>query len=494
MNTTRGWAIGCAVALALGGVTACGDEDSVTLDLPHFNGLTRAPEAIQKAARAVVRVHPADSYGTGSYISDSGLLLTNNHVLGAEVCAAEGCYVELSPMHQRGEKRQDSVTYFAKPVTIDPGLDVAVVQLVDPETMAAPSTPDYLKFDARTSVDLLDEHVTIVGHPEGNLKKWTDGTVVDADGKWLTTTAFILPGDSGSPILDDDGKIVGLVHRGPASLDLITGDGINTYSVGSESAAVKAAVKAQLPDTLVHVSLETTREAFLENHYAYLNANRPEVLVAGVQTDALEIFGEACDVGLSRSAFASIDAMEEAVAPCYAALSWLECRADYLEQTGRAQLCPSPTIRDAWRQRIESVSTLSVDLNGMPIYGLLTHAVARLEDSADAGRQAARASLETYLDTAKPRLDISLAYYLAASGVKTYEGKSIAAYITNYGKVSFYELDASFIAYAATYLAADKLITTTQLESILTRLVGDPGVSLGDRLAIEDLQYEFGLI
>ena len=67
--------------------TGCGSGPS----FPHFNHIATAPAAIKTAARAVVRIHTAKAYGTGSFISPDGLLLTNNHVLGVPVCPIEGC-------------------------------------------------------------------------------------------------------------------------------------------------------------------------------------------------------------------------------------------------------------------------------------------------------------------------------------------------------------------------------------------------------------------
>ena len=201
---------------------ATGACSSGSANLPHFEDINTATPEIQTAARAVVRLRTAAEYGTGFFISPTGLLLTNNHVLGSPVCAAEGCYVELTQMHERGQPRQNPSTVFAIPATVNAGLDMAVVQFYDQLNGIQLATPDYLSFDSHDPASLFDQHITIVGHPEGNLKKWTDGQVTDAYGQWITTTAFTLPGESGSPILSDQGQVVGLLHRGPSSEDLFS--------------------------------------------------------------------------------------------------------------------------------------------------------------------------------------------------------------------------------------------------------------------------------
>jgi len=60
-------------------------------------------------------------------------------------------------------------------------------------------SPDFLSLTSRSALELLGTHVFVVGHPEASLKRWTEGTVVDTDGQWFKSTAFTLPGDSGSP-------------------------------------------------------------------------------------------------------------------------------------------------------------------------------------------------------------------------------------------------------------------------------------------------------
>jgi len=182
-----------AASLALG----CG-EDPPRTSLPAFYDVRTAPPPIQTAAEAVVRVHTAGEYGTGAFVSPTGLLLTNDHILGDTVCPVEGCAIQLSFDHQRGKPPQNAVTVFAVPQAVDVGLDMALVQITN--LGGGPfSTPAYLNVNNLDAGALVGAHVTVVGHPEGELKKWTSGLVTDAFGNWFTTTAYTLPGDSGSP-------------------------------------------------------------------------------------------------------------------------------------------------------------------------------------------------------------------------------------------------------------------------------------------------------
>ena len=105
-----------AILLVLTATWGCSEGSAA--HLPAFSDIRSAPSPIQEAAKAVVRIHTAGSYGTGAFISPSGFLLTNNHVLGAGVCPIEGCHVQLAFMHQRGELYRQSITVLAVPVAV----------------------------------------------------------------------------------------------------------------------------------------------------------------------------------------------------------------------------------------------------------------------------------------------------------------------------------------------------------------------------------------
>jgi hypothetical protein len=372
---------------------------------------------------------------------------------------------------------------------VDAGLDVAVVQLVDPITTERPGTPGYLEFDELEAEDLLDQHVTVVGHPEGNLKKWTDGTVVSTSGTWLTTTAYVLPGDSGSPILSDAGQIVGLIHRAPNSLDLITEQGVNVYSVGSASAPVKAALSVPLPAALVSVTAATTEEELVRNELLYLNARTTSVTIAGATVDAIDVLGRACDSALNDTSFLSLDELNEALTPCFAARTWIDCRAD-AEPVPYGVVCPSETGRMLWRTRFQTLNSLQLGLNGIADYYSVGPAIARLELSNDEGTAAGALSMQQLLAASSPALNFELAYYLAMFGIDKYDGIAVRDFITKYSEQAAYELYAEYIAYSASWLASNASITVPQLVELLKRLMDDPKVSVGAKLSVEDFLYE----
>ncbi len=473
------------------GLSACSSSPRQTsADLPHFQDLSSAPPAIASSARAVVRIETAIAAGTGSFISSTGLLLTNNHVLGAPVCPIEGCAVQLTFEHQRGQVPESPIVVFAVPQAVDLGLDLATLQIYQQQGGPAFASPDFLQIDSRSATDLLGAHVFVVGHPEASLKRWSDGTVVDTDGQWFESTAFTLPGDSGSPTLDDQGHMVGLIHRGPEGEDLVTSNSVDVYSLGTPSAAVLAVASAPLPSGMLSINADITVDNLLQNDMVFLNGKAPNAVIDGQQTSVVSVLGQACDAALARTDFVSIDELQAAEAPCFDAMSWLECRVD-LPQPPPNSVC---TDAAAWAARFQKVSEAARALNGQLSLDAVSFAIAELSSTRDAGTAAASASLSAALAEAQTPLDFPLTPYLAAFGIKTYEGVSVADYVRNYHQVAHYELAASSVANAAAWLYDSGAFSKEDLGGILSALDGDPSVSLGSKLLVEELQYDFGLL
>ena len=482
----------CAVAGACSsGPATATFPGPATVTLPHFNDITTATPEIQTAARAVVRVRTAGEYGTGFFISPTGLLLTNNHVLGDPVCAVEGCYVGLTQMHERGKPQQDPSTVFAVPTTVNPGLDMAAVQFYDLNGNQL-DTPDYLSFDGQDGASLLNQHVTIVGHPEAALKKWTDGQVTDTNGQWITTTAYTLPGESGSPILNDQGQVVGLLHRGPTSEDLFSETGVDMYSTGTASAPIVAVLAAPPSPPVVSTTAATTKEQFLANDFIYLNAHVATVTVDGMSISAIPILGEACDAALARTDFTSPSDLDSALMPCYQAETWIDCRGNSSVPYGI--VCPAPTAQAAWASRYQSMNQIWLGMNGQPDYYAVSFAIAALQLTWDGGVSAGAQSLQQVLAAASPVLDYHLALYLAAFAIESYGGTQIATYVANYKQVPHYELQATNIAYAAGWRYNNRNMTKAQLQSFLQQLFADPNISVGSRLAIEEFLYSLNAL
>src|SRR3954447_23909038 len=146
------------------------------------------------------RSYTSQSLGSGFVWSGEGIIVTNNHV----VEGASRITVNFS----------DGTQVPAKLIGVDPDSDVAVLRVDARNLLAAP---------IGTSSDLLiSETVIAVGNPFGLSGTVTTG-VVSALGRsvpskeagrtftdFIQTDASINPGNSGGPLLNIEGKVIGI--------------------------------------------------------------------------------------------------------------------------------------------------------------------------------------------------------------------------------------------------------------------------------------------
>ena len=142
------------------------------------------------------REQPVTALGSGFIISSDGYILTNNHMVGD----AEKVEIELT----------DDRKFTAKIVGTDPVSDVAVVK-IDAENLP------YLEMGDSDALE-VGEWVLAIGNPLGLSHTVTAG-IVSAKGRsvgladienFIQTDAAINRGNSGGPLINLDGKVVGI--------------------------------------------------------------------------------------------------------------------------------------------------------------------------------------------------------------------------------------------------------------------------------------------
>ncbi len=152
-------------------------------------------EIVRHASPAVVQLFGTQLQGTGFFISEEGLIATNRHV-------AEGS-ATLFVGTSTGARLLGRVIYS------DPHLDLALVKV------------DGSGFPHLSLVDLAAVHpgatVLAVGYPGGGLPGTVTKGIVSAvgkiehhDGTWIQTDVALNPGNSGGPLLDVEGDVVGI--------------------------------------------------------------------------------------------------------------------------------------------------------------------------------------------------------------------------------------------------------------------------------------------
>ena len=142
---------------------------------------------------------PHGGLGSGFIVDDAGHVVTNNHV----VEGAEDIRVRLS----------DGREFEARIQGRDPSTDLAVLRIEDPKDLPRPLE---LVDDAEVEVG---DWVLAIGSPFG-LSRTVSSGIVSATGRgnvgvtdyenFIQTDAAVNPGNSGGPLVDLDGRVVGV--------------------------------------------------------------------------------------------------------------------------------------------------------------------------------------------------------------------------------------------------------------------------------------------
>jgi S1-C subfamily serine protease len=191
--------------------------------------------------------------GSGFVLDDTGQIATNAHVVttgeGEAIKRARQVYVEFA----------DGNTVQAKILGTDPNADVALLK-IDPDGLALRPMP------LGSSADVeVGEPVAAIGSPFGERQSLSVGVVSAVDRSIDSLTSFsisgaiqtdaaINPGNSGGPLVDSNGRVVGINQQ------------IKTTSGGGEG------VGFAVPIDAVKRSLDMLRNSG-EAHYAYLGVS-----------------------------------------------------------------------------------------------------------------------------------------------------------------------------------------------------------------------------
>jgi serine protease Do len=141
--------------------------------------------------------HARVGFGSGFVISPKGVVVTNNHV----VEGADQVQVQM----------RDGKKYVSKTIRTDPKTDLAIIQLDGVDSLP------HLEFGDSDSMEIGDR-VLAVGAPFGLTGTVTHG-IISSKGRslkmnlyedFLQTDAAINPGNSGGPLVNLEGKVIGV--------------------------------------------------------------------------------------------------------------------------------------------------------------------------------------------------------------------------------------------------------------------------------------------
>jgi len=153
--------------------------------------------------------------GSGSIISEDGLVLTNAHVVDNRL--DEYDQLGVAVLSQTDEPPE--MAYLAEVVAVDYALDLAIIRIVS-DLAGDPTAVDFPTVDVGDSNEIeMGDHVRILGYPGigGETITFTDGVVSGFTSEralsgraWIKTDATIAGGNSGGMSVNDQGQLIGV--------------------------------------------------------------------------------------------------------------------------------------------------------------------------------------------------------------------------------------------------------------------------------------------
>ena len=235
----------------------------------------KAKEYSDRRQKADEKHGPQVAHGTGFFISSDGLFLTAAHVL-------EGSASERVIWQGR--------TFSARRVLVDKNLDLAVLKVVGLGPFSC------LPVVSSAGVKLGDTVFT-VGFPlvevQGSQAKYTEGTISALTGigdepKLFQVSVPVQPGNSGGPLLDSKGRVVGIIVSRLDDLAIILATGSTPQNVNY---ALKASFVLSLLESIPDVVGNLEKARAVDKSAAIEQAKQAVAIVVGEQTttDSLDM-------------------------------------------------------------------------------------------------------------------------------------------------------------------------------------------------------------
>ena len=182
------------------------------------------PDLIERSKNSVVRIEaPPFAFGSGFIVEPSGYILTNAHVLSSGGA--------LTVRFEDGRSLSPRLVHY------DAVRDIALIKI--DSLLRFPSLP--LAQNARDG-----EYAFALGYPGGLLDSCTVRKgIISAQGQlgsvtWIQTDTAINPGDSGGPLLNERGEVIGMnTGRWPGSRNnSVSIEGMN-YAISYQTLSVR---------------------------------------------------------------------------------------------------------------------------------------------------------------------------------------------------------------------------------------------------------------
>lgn len=176
--------------------------------------LSAAPvnELVKRFGDSVVMVKTPSGLGSGFFISKSGYLVTNYHVVERETAITVSIFNKSESGYERKELKKVRI------VALHPVRDIALLQIDEEEAAGIAIKPVVLAEGDGVDVGSL---VFAIGNPLGLERSVSQGIVSSRTRsigylRFIQTDAAINPGNSGGPLFNARGEVIGIACAGHA--------------------------------------------------------------------------------------------------------------------------------------------------------------------------------------------------------------------------------------------------------------------------------------
>ena len=169
-------------------------------------------EAVKRYAPAVVLVKTAAGLGSGFFINEEGYLLTNFHVMAGEK------HISVTQFLLEGKILRRVLHKEVEIVAVAPFHDLALLRIKEFDTKITP-----VIFAPEENIE-IGEPVFAIGNPMGLERTVTEGVLSQTHRNfggtlYLQVDASVNPGNSGGPLFNARGQVIGVINMGAASME-----------------------------------------------------------------------------------------------------------------------------------------------------------------------------------------------------------------------------------------------------------------------------------
>ena len=445
------------------------------------------------ASQAVIKLLDA----TAAFVcaNNQTYLMTNHHVLGAHNCAKNGCYAKAQFNFAKKTVSRTQLLHLT-PVAGSADADIAFYSFqptLNPVKCLklAPSHPG-------------SAAVTLIGHPRGSLKKYSQGKIIEHWGGFIHVSAFSLPGSSGSPIVNQRGQLVGIHHSSAKRNDMFTKREIIYHGRGSSLNTIKQVLATANTTQGLNGYQAVHNPVDFAQAKARAKLYQQARISPQLTTQSTSFFNQLawdCEQVLNKftlSTQATRQTYRTSIQSCKLAKAWIGCPRDLRLHTTRRiqpyQHCPpSHQARQRWQKLFAKVAQGFQLYHGDDefVWHLKSHTLST-GTLLSPWLQRITRPLQQPRNSVKLRTLSQLSQVLNHSSLRLPQLTThrLVQAVKKYHQIPGYTWHLSLIAQATYNLYESTLLTKPGFDHIMQRLMSEPRSTLNTILLVEKLKHE----